>query len=318
MEMLKHCGASKKPTAKSSERGIVLVLTLMILAIITAMVVEFAYGVYTTTSALYNWRDSQRLSFVAKSGTAVAVNLISSYSNPLTGNDLYKYLGRQIPLENVSEGFKGRLIMEVDDENSKFNLNSLVYPKGQVNDDCYHWFKNLLDVLNMDQGIADKVAYWIDPRSEPGMANSENSTKNVNSGYMDSIDELLLIKGIDRKSYERLLPYVTVYGYDGTQTDSRVNINTASIPVIMSLGILKDQAEEIVNYRNVQPFGDNRGLQGAGLDSQFISSISGKFTWQPPKNFRITSIGEENKIRRVIESVIRIDAGNRILYWQET
>ncbi len=295
-----------------SEKGIVLVLTLMILAIITAMVVEFAYGVYTTTSALYNWRDSQRLSFVAKSGTAVAVNLISSYSNPLIGNDLYKYLGRQIPLENVSEGFKGRLIIEADDENSKLNLNSINRIELDGTRQSYEAFKRLLRFLGLDETIADRVAYWIDPSKEPGLANTENVTKN---GFMESVDELLLIKGIDRKTYEKLLPYVTVYSYSGPNNmlDPSINVNTAAIPVIIAVAnISKTTAETLVNQRDLKPFssvGEAANI-GINLSPEF-------FTAAPPKNFRITSIGEENKIRRVIGSVIRIDAGNKILYWQE-
>jgi general secretion pathway protein K len=44
-----------------NQSGIALVVTLLAVAIITAMVVEFSYGVYTGTNNLYNWRDSQRL-----------------------------------------------------------------------------------------------------------------------------------------------------------------------------------------------------------------------------------------------------------------
>ncbi len=299
-----------------SEEGIVLVLTLLILAIITAMVVEFAYGVYTTTSALYNWRDSQRLSFVAKSGTSVAVNLISSYAgyaNVLVGNDLYKYLGRQIPLENVSEGFKGRLIIEADDENSKFNLNSINRIELDGTRQSYEAFKRLLGFLGLDETIADRIAYWTDPSKEPGLANTENVTKN---GFMESVDELLLIKGIDQKTYEKLLPYVTVYSYSGINNmlDPSVNVNTASIPVIMCLAnISKESAQTLVNQRELKPFGSvgEAANIGINLSPEF-------FTATTPKNFRITSIGEENKIRRVIESVIRIDGGNTVLYWQET
>jgi general secretion pathway protein K len=304
-----------RKTAVNSEEGIVLILTLMILAIITAVVVEFAYGVYTTTSELYNWRDSQRLSFVAKSGTFLAVNMIS---NPLAGNDLYKYLGREIPLENVSEGFSGRLIVEAEDENSKFNLNSLVAPNGQLNSEVCDRFKKLLDILDIDEGIADKIAYWIDPRSEPGMVNSENSTKSTNNGFMDSIDELQLINGIDLKTYERLLPYVTVYGYqDNTRLnirDCRVNMNTASVPVIMSLAdISRESAQAIVNQRELKPFGSPGEASNINitLPMEF-------FTADRPVNFHITAIGEENKVRRIIESVIKISGGNTILYWQET
>ena len=51
-----------------NQQGVALVVVLLALVLLTAMVVEFSYGVYTGTNDLYNWRDSQRLSVMAKSG----------------------------------------------------------------------------------------------------------------------------------------------------------------------------------------------------------------------------------------------------------
>ncbi len=278
------------------QKGVALVLTLMILAIITAMVVEFAYGVYTSTSALYNWKDSQRLSFVAKSGMAVAAQTISIYRTQDVYS-LYKYLGRQIPLENVSEGFSGRLILMAEDENSKFNLNSL------RTQDAQQGFRRLLKNLGLDEGIADRVAQWIGATNNPWLQDSGESLKK---DYMDSVDELLLIKGIDRQTYEKLLPYVTVYGYAG-RDDKRVNVNTASIPVIMSLAdISKESAKRLVSPRELEPLKDT-----GDLSTLF-------FTAGTPMNFRITAIGEENGIRRMIECVISTSAGNQVRYWRES
>ena len=60
------------------QKGIALVVTLLALVLITAMVVEFSYGVYTGTNNLYNWRDSQRLSIMAKSGINVSAKFLTS------------------------------------------------------------------------------------------------------------------------------------------------------------------------------------------------------------------------------------------------
>ncbi len=53
-----------------------LVITLLVLVLLTAMVVEFSYGVYTGTNNLYNWRDAQRLSLMAKSGVSVTARIL--------------------------------------------------------------------------------------------------------------------------------------------------------------------------------------------------------------------------------------------------
>jgi len=307
MRRLRYPGILNLKHYSFNSEGMALVLTLMILTLITAMVVEFAYGVYTSTSALYNWRDSQRLSFVAKSGVVMAVNTISGapYS------ELYRYLGREIPVPGIPEGFNGSFVIRAEDENSRFNLNSL------RNADSMKEFKRLLANLGLDELIAERVADWIDPDSDPWLRDSEEGTKNA---FMDSVDELLLIKGIDRQTYGKLSPYVTVYGFVGME-DRRININTAAIPVIMSLNengmITREMAERLVRSRELEPFNSTSEVTRAGIEENML--LRNFVTADPPVNFRITSVSEENKIKRVIEGVVKVTRGSQgtILSWRE-
>jgi len=304
----------------SSQNGFALVLTLMILVLITAMVVEFSYGVYTTTSALHNWQDSQRLSFVSLSGVALAMKTISS---DIPQSELYRFPGKMdIPVENILEGFTGTETVSVEDENAKFNLNSLVSQSGQENTTYSYAFKNLLRSLGFDEAavkeITGRIVDWMDSDSIPseGLSDSEQDAKNA---HMDSIDELLLIKGIDRRTYERLVPYVTVYSCVANDPYSPlVNINTATVPVIMSFGVSLEQAEEIVNYRKVTPFAYSSDIKKvAGLDGSLGTSLMGRIAVQP-SNFRITSVAEENKIKRVIESVVTTGGlSQTVRFWKE-
>lgn len=312
--------ASRFASHASSEKGMALVLTLMITVLITAMVVEFSYGVYTTTSALHNWQESQKLSFVSKSGIALASKTVSDI--PI--NQLYRFPGKmEIPIENVLSDFAGTLVVTVEDENAKFNLNSLVSQNGQLNTRSYASFKLLLKILGFDEtaakNITGRIVDWIDVDTIPseGLSDSEEGAKNA---YMDSVDELLMIKGIDRLTYETLLPYVTVYGYSSTD-DARININTAPIPVIMSLNesISKEQAEAVVNQRKLEPFDGVGGLSRAGIDPSLIASgqIFGSKV-SPPQIFRVTSISEENKIRRVMETVVLVSGlSQSVRFWRE-
>lgn len=287
-----------------------LVLTLMILTLITAMVVEFAYGVYTTTSALYNWKDSQRLSFLSRSGVSLAIKTISD----IPPDELYKFPGKMlIPVENVVKGFSGTVVVSVEDENGKFNLNSLKTP-GNI-----QAFRTLLRSLGLDESIADRVSFWIDKDSVPALISSKEVSKNA---FMDSVDELLHIRGIGLQTYEALSPHVTVYGYGGSE-DSRVNINAASIPVIMSLSesISMEQAREVVNQRKLKPFEGKGDLERAGFSKALINDISSRiFAGQrtPPRNFRIVSVSEENKIKRVVETVVAVEGVTDLIrYWRE-
>jgi type II secretory pathway component PulK len=58
--------------------------------------------------------------------------------------------------------------------------------------------------------MANIVSYWINSSTEHRPLNAGHiQPKNA---YLDSTDELLQIPGIDKESYDKLLPYVTIYG----------------------------------------------------------------------------------------------------------
>jgi len=297
-----------------SEKGMAVVLTLLILAMITAMVVEFVYGVYTTNAGLYNWREAQKLSLAAKSGISLTTKMISENQNRYS----YTYPGSvEMPVENILKGFSGKVVIRVVDENGKFNLNSLIWPNGTTNETAFNSFIRLLKNLNLDENIAYRVADWIDRDLEPRRRDSEEGAKN---DYLDSVDELLLVKGIDSQAYDKLSPLVTVYGIEQVY-NNLININTASRTVIMSLddNITETLAERVINYRALEPFnGVSDLVRVAGFEGPLGQSLMNKITVKA-SNFRITSVAEEDRIKRVIECVIVVRGdGFLIGYWQET
>ncbi len=297
-----------------SEKGMALVLTLLIMAMITAMVVEFVYGVYTTNAGLYNWREAQKLSLAAKSGISLTTKIISENQNRYS----YTYPGSvEMPVENILKGFSGKVVIRVVDENGKFNLNSLIWPNGTTNETAFNSFIRLLKNLNLDENIAYRVADWIDRDLEPRRRDSEEGAKN---DYLDSVDELLLVKGIDSQAYDKLSPLVTVYGIEQVY-NNLININAASRAVIMSLddNITEALAERVINYRALEPFNRVSDLvRVAGFEGPLGQSLMNKITVKA-SNFRITSVAEEDRIKRVIECVIVVKGDAFLIgYWQET
>ena len=297
-----------------SEKGMAVVLTLLIMAMITTMVVEFVYGVYTTNAGLYNWREAQKLSLAAKSGISLTTKIISENQNRYS----YTYPGSvEMPVENILKGFSGKVVIRVVDENGKFNLNSLIWPNGTMNETAFNSFIRLLKNLNLDENIAYRVADWIDRDLEPRRRDSEEGAKN---DYLDSVDELLLVKGIDSQAYDKLSPLVTVYGIEQVY-NNLININTASRAVIMSLddNITEALAERVINYRALEPFnGVSDLVRVAGFEGPLGQSLMNKITVKA-SNFRITSVAEEDRIKRVIECVIVVKGDAFLIgYWQET
>ena len=286
-----------------NQNGIALIVTLLALALITAMVVEFAYGVYTGTNNLYNWRDSQRLSIMAKSG----INVTAKYLKTIPKDKFTELV--EIPVENPFEDFKGIINVRIEDEHAKFNLNALVFPTGDPNNDIIEALKRLLEILSLDKNLADRIVDWIDSNSEARLSDSEIEAKN---SALNSVDELLLIKGVTREDYSKLLPYITVNKEE--RTHLIININAAQKPVLMCLSkdLDDNKAELIINKRRIEPFDEYENVNtiiGSILSTQITLIYNGNI-------FSIRSTAASGGVKRIIETVLNTDK-EKIEYWKE-
>jgi general secretion pathway protein K len=301
-----------------SEKGIALVLTLLIVAIITAMVVEFAYTVYVGTNNLYNWQNSQKLSLVARSTVRFGSGLIlEKIAMDGYTPGLFE-ISQKTPIDDPG----GTMYMRIEDENSKFNLRTLVNENGTLNNGAYTAFVRMLQALDLQTDVADRIVYWINPALEPQLAGKETFSK---AGDLDSIDELLLVPGIDDKIYERLKPYVTIYG------NGSININGADIPVLMSLSVMIDKAmaRNIIRFRADMPFTKTtdimkvigfEGATGIALSSGYTSlkGASPALICTQGTAFHITATAQSGALKRIIDSVIDLSGGARaVAYWKE-
>jgi general secretion pathway protein K len=300
--------------ALSSKGGFALVLTLMALVIITAMVVEFAYGVFVNTNFLRNWQASERLSLVARSGALLGSELLHYASKQYS----YTYPGAvDVPPGDPFAGEIGNtagdsVALRIEDETSKFNLNSLVYSNDELHEEAFAIFKRLLSDLSLDETIADNTVDWIDSNTIPRVSGSEASAANR---PLASLDELLLIPGMDQGVYDKLLPYVTVYG---ARNNIKININGAGLPLLAAMHeeMTGELAQRIISRRELKPFSQIDQLQGvAGFDKGLGTALIGRITVKG-EVFRIVSTASsEDGIKRSIECVI--DAADKIYYWKE-
>jgi general secretion pathway protein K len=284
-----------------------LVLTLAVLVLITAMVVEFAHGVYIKTESLKNWKSSTRLSLMARSGVSIATKVLSDNLKGRT----YTYPGFiELPPTDpfADDGRADTVSVRIEDENSKFNLNTLLYENGTINEESYRGLRRLLAEIETDEAIADRVADWLDRDIVPRVPGSEAEFKNAR---MESTDELLLIPGIGPETYEKMQPYVTAFG------DGRININGAGVPVLVALDerMTAEMAERIIAKREDQPFSTEGKLTAvAGFEDLGIS-LMGRITVKGGE-FSVSSVAaSEDGIRRVVRCVLDSEGNKK--YWNE-
>ena len=297
---------------KRCQKGMALLIVLLIMAIMTAMVVEFASAIYTANCSLYNWKEAQNISLAARSGINLAIKMASDNFDRYS----YTYPGTVVvPVPNVWQNFEGQVVVKVEDENAKFNLNSLVLPNGTLNKTAYESFRRLLVYMELDEQIADKIADWINRNRKTSLGTAEVS---ANNSYMNSVDELWLIA--DSKTCEKIVPFVTVYGISALYANI-INVNTASVPVLMALDdtMTSALAERIVNYRSIEPFKTTSDIvKVAGFEGPLGQSLMGKIAVKAA-NFRLISEASQDHLKRIINCVVENSGGGfTVRYWLET
>jgi len=289
---------------RRDQRGSALIITLLLVTILVSMVVNFVYEVHIDSSSLSNWSNAQRASITARSGQALGSRYLDEINDDTYTNERVI----ELPVDQ-KQGAGTELKVMIEDENSKFNVNSIIYENGTTDQDTLSSLKKLLDYLNINPDIALLIADWIDPDSEPRMPYSEDTAKDT---FLWSVDELILVQGIDRDTFEKIVPYITV----SEQWGRKININTAEIPVLVSLhkDMTETLAKRIIEYRENSPFEEWSHVQRVSGMRTIGQELSGKVESKSTE-FRITSTATVDGITRIIESIM--DTSKTVRFWRE-
>ena len=187
--------------------------------------------------------------------------------------DRWSALLEPIPIEG------GALTAQVFDQQGRFNLNNLVDASGQASNKDIAAFERLLTALELDVAIAGAVADWMDADINTHPTGAEDvEYLGLDTPYrtsnlpLASVSELRRIRGISAQAYNKLSPYVTVL-----PARSKVNVNTAEIPVLMAVvkGLDESGAAGIIEQRAGEPFADESSFRGQqALDGLEVGEIS--------------------------------------------
>jgi general secretion pathway protein K len=205
----------------------------------------------------------------------------------------------------------------VQDEGSRVNINTA--PKEVIRN-----LINYLDTTVNSDDIAGNIEDWRDP----GDTRQDSSPEYTQEGYkrkdapFDSVDEILLVKGVEQKLFDNIKGYITVY----TTADSgKININTAPLPVLVALGF--NDAKAIISARPGPDAPDNTPFSSKGDFTARLPDVK----IAPPANpenielvsygsnfFRVISKGYASggRVVKTVTCVISATDGE-ILYWNE-
>ncbi len=243
---------------RGDERGIALILALLILALLVALVLQFDAEARLQLKEAEAFRESVKARALSQAGLKAARAILQ--------HDVFlKRLKKQeadtledvwaIPITNFQLG-ESLLSARLADERGKLNLNDLADTADpNVRAVRMDRFKRLFKLVSVDPSLADAIADWVDADdiaeptgAETSYYQSQNPPYRAANGPLKTLAELRLIKGVTEEIVNRLAPYVTVYPANG---GGWVNINTADPLVIQALDerITSGLALEIVQAR---------------------------------------------------------------------
>jgi len=182
---------------------------------------------------------------------------------------------------------KGSILIQVEDQQGRFNLNNLLDKKGRLSKQDIETFRRLLAVLELDTELVQPVLDWIDADiniSLPTGAEDQEylalkpAYRTANAPFV-SVSELLLVKGFTRSVYDKLAPYLSAL-------PNRVEINVNTVSATLLAALLKStliDADTIIKNRprlGYQDIAEFRGEQaltgkkvaGVGVSSQFFKT----------------------------------------------
>ena len=305
--------------------GFALVLTLVVTALMVAVVVEMIHQVYVDVSLSRGFRDGQQASILAESGVTGGAKLLQMGLSNRTYTSLSDKWAEPIKLDDEV----GSIIITISEESGKINLNDLVSANGQYQDFTLASLKRVGRRLQLPEDLWGALADWIDSNDQPRSGGVESpyyrSLKqgyDAHNGKLASLTELSLIKGFTPELLGRLRPFVTIWSDQPSAPSSKININTAPKEVIASLddGIDDRAAESILERRRLAPYKSSGELSLVpGLDAGVVGRLSGS-SWLTVKGslFRIKSVARVKDAGRTVEAVVRLGGGTpEFLSWQE-
>ncbi|HSR10881.1 MAG TPA: type II secretion system minor pseudopilin GspK [Thermodesulfobacteriota bacterium] len=308
----------------SGEKGFALVITLLILTVLVVAGLELNRAARVEATLAGNFRDLTQASYIAQSGAEVARALIQQ-DDPLY-DGLDERWAQLETLSSFSFHFfpEGQFTGRITDENSKFNPNML-FEYGNVNTKRRAQLEKLLQLLGHRADWIEALLDWMDLDDQPRTGGAEReyymSLKKpypAKNDRLNSPEELLLVRGMDRDilygkdGKEGLINHITVH------SDGKININTASAPVLLSLSPVVDatMVQALLKYRREKVFktvDDLRNVPGWGTVFPQISSEIGVRS----NSFSVEVTGNYRDARSLVQSVIRREGRQtRVVFWK--
>jgi general secretion pathway protein K len=169
--------------------------------------------------------------------------------------------------------------------------------------------------------IVQSIINWVDPNSandcpEEFYYEQQNPPYHCKKGPMDTLSELLLVKGITPEIYNKIRPYVTTV----SSPTKPINVNTAGLPVLEAL-------DDNINADTAACIQDRRPYENSSLSDFFgcATAVAACSVASPCRNeigvqsiyFSVKSHGVMYDTEKIITAMIKRESfKTNIISWQ--
>lgn len=239
------------PSRPGKQRGAVLILALLIVALVAGLGIKFA-GDYQLglARAEGRWHGAQARAY-SFSGEGAAVRMLSQDSTPYDSLDEPWAAEMPLPVEG------GIITISIIDANSQININTVTTRAGGVKPvldpsasptdpnrytveqrrflRLLQLFPEMVPGVSEAAGILEAMVDWVDDDDNPSGSYGAESNyylglsdpyQAANNGLFRSVEELQMVRGITPQLMRALRPYITVASGTSQNTVAALNVNT--------------------------------------------------------------------------------------------
>lgn len=352
-------------------RGSALMVALWVVGLLSMLVVSFAFDAQLEAKVTSYYRKRAKAEGLARSGIEIARMLMAKRSEinddtKADADDRWFDQAKQLK-KGAIRGFRiemgeGTVVLDIVPEPARRNVNHLV--PGAANntrattEKLEEEWARLLEVggvpEDMWQELVDSVMDWTDNELPPRTRDKGGETEDyyatlpspykARNGLIDTVEELLLVKGFSRAilyggvlqtnavgggtvSISGIADLLTTYGTG----NGAVNVNAAPERVLRSLpGVDEVLARAIVEEREgwVDEQGKREGKPFSSVEDLFkrvpdlLPEVRPYVTTEDSAVCRVTSVGEVHGVKRNVSCVAEFaGTGKRsklkVLRWSE-
>ncbi len=223
-----------------SRRGAALILTILLVALLSVVVVEFLRESRLEARAAGNLRDSLQAHALVRSGVAVAAALLLDDAEDNATDNRGETWAGVLPQVPLGDGILG---VSVSDLEGRFPLGALVDGDGRAVPSVVEAYRRLLEAVDPEDAdiaaLVDALVDWVDADTDGPY--EDNPDYRVPNAVPVAVDELARVEGYDPRLVAELAPFLDV------RASRKVNINTAPAEVIAAMhpDLDPDRAREL-------------------------------------------------------------------------